>query len=87
MELEKKVKEIIGKVVNTHPEHIRLDASLKDDLGATSLDRYTIFIDIEEAFSLELDQIPEDELETKFNTVSDIVEFLKEHLSKVNPSS
>jgi acyl carrier protein len=63
--------------MNTAFEHIRLEASLKDDLGATSLDRYTILMDIEDAFSLELDDVPEEELEDKIVTVADIVAFLK----------
>ena len=76
MTLESRVKEIISNVMNTVPEHIRLEASLKDDLGATSLDRYTILMDIEDTFSLELDDVPEEELEDK------IVAFLKERVKE-----
>jgi acyl carrier protein len=75
--MEERVKEIISNVMNTAPEHIRLEASLKDDLGATSLDRYTILMDIEDAFSLELDDVPEEELEDKIATVADIITFLE----------
>jgi acyl carrier protein len=78
MELENRVKEIIGRVLDLSPENIRNDASLKDDLGATSLDRYTILMDIEDAFSLDLDEIPEEELEDKVNSIADILTFLKE---------
>jgi acyl carrier protein len=77
MTLEDRVKEIISNVMNTAFEQVRLEASLKDDLGATSLDRYTILMDIEDAFSLELDDVPEEELEDKIATVADIVAFLK----------
>ena len=77
MNIEERVRQIIGAVLNTTPAHIRLDASLKDDLGATSLDRYTILMDIEDSFSLELDDVPEEELEDKIVTVADIVAFLK----------
>jgi acyl carrier protein len=77
MTLEDRVKEIISNVMNTAFEQVRLEASLKDDLGATSLDRYTILMDIEDAFSLELDDVPEEELEDKIVTVADIVAFLK----------
>jgi acyl carrier protein len=82
MTLEGKVKEIISNVLSTAPEHIRLEASLKDDLGATSMDRYTILMDIEDAFSLELDDVPEEELEDKIVTVADIVAFLKERVKE-----
>jgi acyl carrier protein len=78
MTLEDRVKEIISGVLNTAPEHIRLEARLKDDLGATSLDRYTILMDIEDTFSLELDDVPEEELEDKIITVADIVAFLRD---------
>jgi acyl carrier protein len=82
MTLEDRVKQIISNVMNTAPENIRLEASLKDDLGATSLDRYTILMDIEDAFSLELDDVPEEELEDKIATVADIVAFLKERVKE-----
>jgi acyl carrier protein len=79
---EDRVKEIISNVMNTAPEHIRREASLKDDLGATSLDRYTILMDIEDAFSLDLDEVPEEELEDKIVTVADIVAFIKERVGE-----
>ena len=81
MDIQDRVKKIIGGILNTSPENIRLEANLKDDLGATSLDRYTILMDIEEAFSLQLEDIPEDELEDKIMTVADIVSFLKTQIS------
>jgi acyl carrier protein len=77
MTIEEQVKQIVGSILNTSPEHIRTEASLKDDLGATSLDRYTILMDIEDTFSLQLDDVPEEELEEKISTVADILEFLK----------
>jgi acyl carrier protein len=80
MTLEEKVKEIVANVLNTAPENVRTEASLKDDLGATSLDRYTILMDIEDAYSLELDDVPDEELESKIATVGDIVEFLEKHV-------
>lgn len=78
MNREEKVKGIVGNVLDIHPQQIRLEASLKDDLGATSLDRYSILMDIEEAFSLNLDELSEEELEEKIVTVADILSFLNE---------
>ena len=78
MTIEEQVRKIIAGVLNTASEHIRPEASLKDDLGATSLDRYTILMDIEDAFQLELDDVPEEELEQKIATVADIIAFLEE---------
>ena len=77
MTIEERVRQIVGGVLNTAPEHVRAEASLKDDLGATSLDRYTILMEIEEAYSLELDDVPEEELEEKIVTVADIITFLE----------
>ncbi len=82
MNYEEKLKVIIANILNITPANIRLDASLKDDLGATSLDRYTILMDIEEAFSLDLDDVPEEELEEKIATVADIISFLEQQEKK-----
>jgi acyl carrier protein len=76
MSIELRVRQIVAKVLNLPADNIRLKASLKDDLGATSLDRYTVLMDVEEAFSLDLDDVPEDELDTGIQTVGDIVKFL-----------
>lgn len=80
MEIEKKVLKVIAAVLGMTPEQLRVDASLKDDLGATSLDRYTILMDLEDAFSLELDDVPEEELEENIRTVRDIIDFLAQRL-------
>ncbi|RME19318.1 MAG: acyl carrier protein [Deltaproteobacteria bacterium] len=76
-EIENRVRRVIGSVLNIDPNQLRLDASLKDDLGATSLDRYTILMDIEDTFGLELDDVPEEQLERNIRTVSDVVEFIE----------
>ena len=76
MSMQEKVKDIVGKVVGIAAEDLRMEASMKDDLGATSLDRYTVLMDIEDAFGL--DDVPEDELEERIQTLEDIVTFLRE---------
>jgi acyl carrier protein len=80
MKLVDRVKQIVGTALNLPAENVRLEASLKDDLGATSLDRYTILMDIETEFSLNLDDEPEEELESKIRTVADIVAFLEKRV-------
>jgi acyl carrier protein len=80
MNLQDRVKQIVGKALNISADSIRLDASLKDDLGATSLDRYTILMDIENEFSLDLDDVPEEELGEKIRTVADVVAFLQKRI-------
>jgi len=76
MNTEERVKQIVAGVLNLEAGSLRLEASLKDDLGATSLDRYTVLMDVEEAFGLDLDDVPEEELEGSIQTIGDIVEFL-----------
>ena len=76
MNTEQRVKQIVASVLNLAIENVRLEANLKDDLGATSLDRYTVLMDLEEAFSLDLDEVPEEELEASVQTVGDIVAFI-----------
>jgi acyl carrier protein len=78
MSFEERVREIVGRVLNLAPATIRLDANLKDDLGATSLDRYAVLMDVEEAFALDLSDVPEEVLETRIQSVGDIVTFLEE---------
>jgi acyl carrier protein len=80
MTTQERVLEIVARVLNTTADNIRPEANLKDDLGATSLDRYTILMDVEDAFSLELDDIPEEDLEARISTVADIVNFLDERI-------
>lgn len=77
MDLEARVKKVIAATLNVPAEHLRSEANLKDDLGATSLDRYTILMDIEAEFGLNLDDVPEEELESRFGTIGDILAFLK----------
>lgn len=79
MDIELRIKEIVGRVLDLPPSELRLQASLKDDLGATSLDRYTILMDIEDAFGLQLDDVPEERLE-QITTLADILAFLQERL-------
>ncbi len=82
MNIEEQVKQALGSVLNLSSDSIRLEANLKDDLGATSLDRYTVLMDLEETFSLDLDDVPEEQLEEGIQTVGDIVKFIKTRLGK-----
>ena len=76
-EIESRVRRLIGSVLNIDPLQIRPEASLKDDLGATSLDRYTILMDLEDGFGLELDDVAEEQLEQNIRTVADVVDFIE----------
>jgi len=78
MSIEERVKQIVGRVLNLAPDGVRLEARLAEDLGATSLDRYTVLMDVEEAFDLDLDDLSEEELEQGIRTVADILQFLEQ---------
>lgn len=67
-----KVKEIIVDTLGCDEGAVVLTASLKDDLGADSLDAVELNMALEEEFSL---SIPDEAL-VNFVTVKDIVEYI-----------
>jgi acyl carrier protein len=75
-----RVQEIVSNVLSIDPKEVREQANFKDDLGATSLDRFTILMDIEDSFSLNFDDIAEDELEKKITTIAEIVDFISQRI-------
>ena len=68
MEFEK-LKEIIVDVLNVGEEDVKMESTFVDDLGADSLDIFQIFMGIEEAFDIEI----ENEDAEKIVTVGDAV--------------
>lgn len=71
-----KVKEIIVDSLNCEEEKVTVDANLKEDLDADSLDAVELVMAIEEEFDVE---IP-DEVSTNIKSVKDIVSFLEENV-------
>ena len=69
-----KVKEIIVKELKVEAEKVTLDARLKDDLGADSLDAVEIVMDIEDAFGIEID----DSEAENVATVGDLVKAIEQ---------
>ena len=67
-----KVKEIIVKELKVEAEKVTLDSSLKEDLGADSLDTVELVMAFEEEFGCE---IP-DEAAEKILTVKDAIDYL-----------
>lgn len=73
MEFEK-VKDIIVETLACDVTLVTPQASLKDDLGADSLDSVELVMALEEAFDLTI----EEEKLASFKTVGDIVAYLTE---------
>ncbi len=67
-----KVKEIIVDTLGCDEGAVVLEADLKDDLGADSLDAVELNMALEEEFNL---SIPDEAL-VNFVTVKDIVEYI-----------
>lgn len=68
-----KVKEIIVDTLSCDEDKVTLEANLKDDLDADSLDAVELIMSAEEEFDIE---IP-DEVAMNIKTVKDIVEYIE----------
>ena len=75
-EVFEKVKTIIVDQLGVSEATVTMDASFIDDLGADSLDIVELVMALEEEFDME---IPDSDAE-KVVTVSDVVEYIKEHV-------
>ena len=71
--LQEKVKEIIVDSLSCDESQVTMEASLKDDLEADSLDAVELIMQIEEEFEVE---IP-DEVASNMKTVKDIVDYIE----------
>lgn len=67
------VKAIIVKELKIDEAKVTLEASLQDDLGADSLDAVEIVMDLEDEFSLSID----DEAAEAIKTVKDLVDYIE----------
>ena len=75
MDIFEKVKEITIDQLGADEDAVTLDASFIDDLEADSLDIVELMMALEEEFDIE---IPDEDAE-KISTVSDAVDYIKEH--------
>lgn len=69
-----KVQEIIVKELKVDAAKVTPGASLKDDLGADSLDAVEIVMDIEDEFGVEIDDTKAEAI----STVGDLVAYIEE---------
>lgn len=70
-----RVFEIIEEQLHLTGVELTEDLSLKDDLGADSIDLVELVMALEDEYGVEVQY---EELEKRVKTVGDIVEFLKE---------
>ena len=66
------VKEILARQLRVSPDRVTLDAQIKKDLGADSVDILQLLMRLEDDYGI---VIPDQEL-AKFETVGDVVNFL-----------
>lgn len=76
-EIFDKVKEIIIEQLGVTESSITMEASFIDDLGADSLDIVELIMALEEEFDIE---IPDADAE-KVVTVTDVVDYIKDHVA------
>ena len=76
-EIFEKVKGIIVEQLGVADSAVTMEASFIDDLGADSLDIVELIMALEEEFDIE---IPDADAE-KVVTVSDVVEYIKDHVA------
>lgn len=69
------VRDVIVETLNCDLEQVTPDARLRQDLGADSLAAVELCMALEEACSVSI----EDGILPTFQTVGDIMEYLKEH--------
>ena len=66
------VKTILARQLRISPERVTLEAQIKKDLGADSVDILQLLMRLEDDYGV---VIPDQEL-AKFETVGDVVQFL-----------
>lgn len=74
--LFERIKEIIAEQLDIDPDTITYDSTITGDLGADSLDVVDLVMSFEDEYGIE---IPDDVVETKINTVSDIIKFIEDN--------
>ena len=70
MNVFEKVKEIIVSELNVEADKITLETSIKDDLGADSIDAVQIVMALEDEFGIEIDTENVEEITAVKNLVA-----------------
>jgi len=80
--VQQRVLKIVSEVLNRKESEIRLDASLRDDLQASSLDQMTLYIAFEDEFQRSM---PPEEV-TELKTVNAVINFIERKLQESSPT-
>ena len=73
MDVFETVKKVIVDELSVDAKKVTLDAKLKEDLGADSIDAVQIIMDLEDAFGIEIDEDNAGSMET----VGDVVKYIE----------
>ncbi len=76
MDVFAKVKDIIVSELNCDESLVTMDARLKDDLGADSIDAVQIVMEIEDEFKITVD----DSQAESMTTVGDVVKYIENNV-------
>lgn len=70
------VKNVVVEELDIDEDQVTLDAKIKDDLEADSLDVFEIMNELEDKFDIQLD------VEEGIETIGDVVDFVKKQLDE-----
>lgn len=70
------VKNVVVEGLDVDEDQVTLDAKIKDDLEADSLDVFEIMNELEDKFDIQLD------VEEGIETIGDVVDFVKKQLDE-----
>lgn len=76
MDVFAKVKDIIVSELNCDESLVTMEAKLKDDLGADSIDAVQIVMEIEDEFKITVD----DSQAESMTTVGDVVKYIENNV-------
>jgi len=76
--VQQRVFKVIAEILNRKESEIRLDASIRTDLQASSLDQMTLYVALEDEFQRTM---PPEEV-TELITVKDVVSFIDRKLQE-----
>jgi acyl carrier protein len=74
--VEERVREMVAQRLERDPEEVTMDAKFMEDLGADSLDTTELLMQLEEEYSIEIDDSA-----NEIKTVGDAVEYIQSKMS------